>query len=31
MLHVIFAVAAVETLSEVATCGKGGEEGWKFI
>jgi hypothetical protein len=30
MLHINFAVAAVEPLTGVATCGKGGE-GWKFI
>jgi hypothetical protein len=31
MLDIIFAVAAVETLVGAATCGEGGEGGWKFI
>jgi hypothetical protein len=31
MLHIIFAMGAVETLAGVATCGEGGGEGWKFI
>jgi hypothetical protein len=31
MLHIIFAVAAVETLPGVATGGERGWEGWKFI
>jgi hypothetical protein len=28
---IIFAVAAEETLAGVATCVKGGGDGWKFI
>ncbi len=32
MLHIIFAMGAVETLAGVATCEEGGGgEGWKFI
>jgi hypothetical protein len=31
MLHIIFAVAAEETLTGVATGGERGWEGWKFI
>jgi hypothetical protein len=31
MLHIIFAVEAVETLPGVATGGERGWEGWKFI